>query len=176
VQQRPPNPDPPVKPIVYWIDPATSPKWIPCIRKGVEAWQSAFEVAGFKNAIVAKDPPSPEEDPDWSPEDARYSLIRWLPSTTENAFGPSIQDPRTGEILEADIELHQNIVNLIRDRYFVQVSPLDPRAQKLPLPDDLMGKLLQFVVSHEVGHTIGFQHNMRRVRRILRTRFTIGSG
>jgi len=151
----------PVKPIVYWVDPATPTKWIPYVKKGIESWQAAFEEAGFKNAIIAKEAPGPEEDPDWSPEDARYSVIRWLPSTTENASGPNIHDPRTGEILEADIQVYHNVMNLVRDWYFVQVAPLDPRAQKLPLPDDLMGRLLEFVVAHEVGHTLGFQHNMK---------------
>ena len=105
--------------------------------------------------------PTPEEDPDFSPEDVRYSVIRWLPSTIENAVGPHISDPRTGEILNADIQFYHNVMNLQRDWYFLQVGPLDPRAQKLPLPDDLMGRLLEFVVAHEVGHTLGFQHNMK---------------
>ncbi|HXT28687.1 MAG TPA: DUF5117 domain-containing protein, partial [Vicinamibacterales bacterium] len=104
----------PVKPIVYWIDPATPTKWIPYVKKGVEDWQPAFEAAGFKNAIVAKEAPSPSVDPDWSPEDARYSVIRWLPSTTENAVGPHIHDPRSGEILEADIQFYHNVMNLAR--------------------------------------------------------------
>jgi hypothetical protein len=151
----------PVKPIVYYVDPATPAKWVPFIKKGIESWQPAFEDAGFRNAIVAKEAPSKEQDPDWSPEDARYSVIRWLPSTTENAFGPHVADPRTGEILEADIQMHHNVMNLVRDWYFVQVGPLDPRAARLPLPDDLMGRLLEFVVAHEVGHTLGFQHNMK---------------
>jgi uncharacterized protein DUF4953/uncharacterized protein DUF5117/uncharacterized protein DUF5118 len=151
----------PVKPIVYYIDPATPKKWVPYIKRGVEDWQVAFEEAGFKNAIVAKDAPAPELDPDWSPEDARYSVIRWLPSTVENAMGPHISDPRTGEILEADIYMYHNIMNLQRSWYFLQVGPLDPRAQKLPLPDDLMGRLIEYVVAHEVGHTLGFQHNMK---------------
>ncbi len=151
----------PVKPIVYWIDPATPVKWRPYIKKGVEAWQEAFEAAGFKHAIVAKQGPTPEEDPEWSPEDARYSVIRWLPSTVENASGPHIHDPRTGEILEADIQFHHNVMNLVRDWYFVQVGPLDPRARRLPLPDELMGELLAYVTAHEVGHTLGFQHNMK---------------
>jgi uncharacterized protein DUF4953/uncharacterized protein DUF5117/uncharacterized protein DUF5118 len=151
----------PVKPITYWVDPATPTKWVPWIKKGVEDWQPAFEAAGFKNAIIAKTAPTPDQDPDWSPEDARYSVIRWLPSTTENAVGPHIHDPRSGEIIEADIQFYHNVMNLARDWYFVQVGPLDARAKTLPLPDDLMGRLIEYVVCHEVGHTLGFQHNMK---------------
>jgi hypothetical protein len=151
----------PVKPIVYYVDPATPTKWIPYLKRGIESWQPAFEAAGFRNAILAKEAPSAQEDPDWSPEDARYSVIRWLPSTTENASGPHIRDPRTGEILESDIQFYHNVMNLARDWYFVQVGPLDPRAATLPLPDDLMGRLIEYVAAHEVGHTLGFQHNMK---------------
>ncbi|HUA59318.1 MAG TPA: zinc-dependent metalloprotease [Verrucomicrobiae bacterium] len=151
----------PVQPIVYYIDAATPAKWAPYLKKGVEDWNEAFLAAGFKNAIIAKSAPTPEQDPDWSPEDVRHSVIRWLPSTTENASGPHISDPRTGEILNADIQFYNDVMNLARDWYFVQVGPLDPRAQKLPLPDDLMGRLLEYVVCHEVGHTLGFQHNMK---------------
>ena len=150
-----------MKPIVYYIDPATPTKWVPYLKRGIESWQEAFEAAGFKNAILAKDAPTPAQDPEWSPEDARYSVIRWLPSTTENASGPHISDPRTGEILDSDIQFYHNIMNLQRDWYFVQVGPLDPRAATLPLPDDLMGQLLAYAVAHEVGHTLGFQHNMK---------------
>ncbi len=151
----------PVKPIVYYIDAATPTKWVPWLKKGIEDWNQAFEAAGFRNAIVGKPMPAPEQDPDWSAEDVRHSVIRWLPSTTENASGPHISDPRTGEILNADIQFYHNVMNLARDWYFVQVGPLDVRAQKLPLPDELMGRLLEYVVAHEVGHTLGFQHNMK---------------
>lgn len=151
----------PVKPIVYYVDPATPTKWVSWIKKGIEDWQPAFEAAGFKNAIIAKEAPSKEEDPYWDPEDARYSVIRYLPSTIENASGPHVSDPRTGEILESDIQYYHNVMNLQRDWYFLQVGPLDARARHLPLPDDLMGRLIEYVVAHEVGHTLGFQHNMK---------------
>lgn len=151
----------PVKPIVYYIDAATPVKWRPFMIKGVEKWQKAFEAAGFKNAIIAKMAPTKKEDPDFSPEDARYSVIRWLPSTIENASGPHVSDPRTGEILESDIQFYHNIMNLQRSWYFLQAGAVDKRVQKLPMPDDLMGTLIEYVAAHEVGHTLGFQHNMK---------------
>lgn len=151
----------PVKPIVYYIDPATPKQWVSYVKKGVEDWQPAFEKAGFRRAIVAKDAPSPQEDPNWSPEDARISCVRWLPSKIANAMGPHVHDPRTGEILESDIMMFHNILELQRDWYFAQVAPLDPRVHKLPMPDELMGELIRFVVAHEVGHTLGLPHNMK---------------
>lgn len=151
----------PVKPIVYYVDPATPKKWVPYIKAGIEEWQPAFEAAGFKNAIVAKDAPTAAEDPDWSAEDVRHTVVRWLPSTVENSVGPHVHDPRTGEILNGSVRMFHNILNLQRDWYFTQVAPLDPRVRTLPFPDSLMGRLLQFVVAHEVGHTLGFQHNMK---------------
>jgi hypothetical protein len=151
----------PVKPIVYYLDAATPKKWVPYLIKGIEDWNEAFLAAGFSHAIVGKPAPTPEQDPAFTPEDVRYSVIRWLPSTTENASGPHISDPRTGEILNADIQFYNDVMVLARDWYFVQVGPLDPRAAKLPLPDELMGRLLEYVVAHEVGHTLGFQHNMK---------------
>lgn len=149
----------PVKPITYYVDPAT-PTWlIPWVKAGIEEWQPAFEAAGFRRAIVAADAPSKAQDPDWSPDDARYSVVRWLASTTENAVGPSVVDPRSGEIMEADVMMFHNIMNLQTWWYWTQVGPLDPRAARLPLPDSLQGRLVQFVVAHEVGHTLGLPHN-----------------
>jgi hypothetical protein len=155
------NPCEPLKPIVYYLDPATPEAWRPWVKRGVESWQKAFESAGFLNAIKAKDAPTPEEDPDWAPEDARFSVIRWVPSPVENAMGPHVHDPRSGEILEADVLMFHNIMKTLREWYFVQVAPLDVRAQQLPLPDSLMGRLLEYVVAHEIGHTLGLPHNMK---------------
>ncbi|MFN8010778.1 MAG: zinc-dependent metalloprotease [Holophagaceae bacterium] len=151
----------PVKPIVWYIDKATPAQWVPYVKKGVEAWNVAFEAAGFKHAVQARTFPTKEEDPEFDPEDVRYSIIRWVPSPIANAYGPHISDPRTGEILNADIVMYHNILQLQRDWYFTQVGPLDQRAAKLPLPDDLMGDLIAYVVTHECGHSLGFPHNMK---------------
>ena len=151
----------PVEPIVYWIDPAT-PEWLkPWVRKGIEAWQGAFEGAGFSHAIEGRYAPTPEEDPDFSLYDGRHSVIYWRASAVPNATGGQIWDPRSGEILKGEVNMYHNVMNLLRNWYFIQVSPLDPRAQHLPLPDSLMGRLVEYVVTHEVGHSIGFPHNMK---------------
>ncbi len=150
----------PKKPIVYYIDPATPVKWRRYLKQGVEDWQEAFEAAGFKNAIVAKDAPGPAEDPDWSPEDARYSVIRYFASDVQNAYGPNEHDPRSGEILESDIGWYHNVMNLLRNWYFIQTSAINPDAQKVRFNDQVMGQLIRFVAAHEVGHTLGLPHNM----------------
>lgn len=151
----------PVKPIVYYIDAATPVKWRDWIRKGVEEWLPALESAGFRNAISARQAPEPSVDPAYSPDDIRYSVIRWLPSTTQNAFGPTVNDPRTGEILNATIEFYQNMMNMARNWYFVQAGYLDPGAAGFPLSDDAMGRAIQMVIAHEVGHTLGLEHNLK---------------
>ncbi|MDX1479806.1 MAG: zinc-dependent metalloprotease, partial [Saprospiraceae bacterium] len=150
----------PVKPIVYYIDPATPVKWREYIKQGVNDWQVAFEAAGFKNAIYAKDPPSKEEDPDWSPEDVRYSVIRYITTDIQNAQGPHVHDPRSGEILESDILWYHNVMNLLRNWYFIQTAPNNPAAQAVKFEDEVMGQLIRFVSAHEVGHTLGLPHNM----------------
>ena len=151
----------PVEPIVYWIDPHT-PDWLkPWIVTGVNAWQPAFEEAGFSNAIFGRVAPTPEEDPSFSMYDARNSAIYWWPSTVANATGGQIVDPRSGQILKGEVNMFHNIMQLQKYWYFIQVGPLDERAQSLPMPDSLMGRLVEYVVSHEIGHSIGFPHNMK---------------
>lgn len=150
----------PKKPIVYYVDRATPKEWVPFIKQGIEDWQVAFEAAGFKNAIIAKDPPSPEEDPEWSPEDVRYSVVRYLASPIPNANGPHVSDPRSGEILESDINWYHNVMTLLRNWYFVQTAAINPEARKVEFKKDIMGRLIRFVSSHEVGHTLGLPHNM----------------
>ena len=150
----------PKKQIVYYIDRATPKRWRKYIKQGIEDWQVAFEEAGFKNAIIAKDPPTPEEDPDWSPEDVRYSVVRYLASPIPNANGPHVSDPRSGEILESDINWYHNVMTLLRNWFFVQTAAINPDARGVEFKDETMGRLIRFVSAHEVGHTLGLPHNM----------------
>lgn len=150
----------PVKPIIFYIDPTTPAKWIPYLIQGVNDWQIAFEKAGFKNAIMARMAPTYEEDSTWSLNDARYSAIVYKPSNVENASGPHVHDPRSGEILESHINWFHNVMRLLRNWYMVQAGAIDPRARKPVIEDSLMGQLIRFVSSHEVGHTLGLPHNM----------------
>jgi len=150
----------PKKPIIYYVDRATPEEWKPYIKQGIEDWQVAFEAAGFKNAIIAMDPPTVEEDPDWSPEDVRYSVVRYLASPIPNANGPHVSDPRSGEILESDINWYHNVMSLLQGWFFVQTAAINPDAQSVGFKDEVMGRLIRFVSSHEVGHTLGLPHNM----------------
>jgi ribosomal protein S18 acetylase RimI-like enzyme len=149
----------PKKQIVYYIDPATPAKWVPYLIAGVNDWQKAFEAAGFKNAIVAKMAPTAKQDSTWSLDDAAHSVIVYKPSETENASGPHISDPRSGEILETHINWFHNVMKLVHDWYMIQTAAVDPRARKMEFDEKLMGDLIRFVSSHEVGHTLGLRHN-----------------
>ncbi|HAX14438.1 MAG TPA: zinc-dependent metalloprotease [Leeuwenhoekiella sp.] len=151
----------PVKPIIYYLDPATPLKWRPYFKQGIEDWNAAFEKAGFKNAIIAKDPPSPEEDPEFSPEDVRYSVIRYVASTTRNAVGPSVSDPRTGEILESDVIWYHNHLRSYRNRFMIEAGAQNPAARTLETPEAEIGEMMRMVIAHEVGHAIGLPHNMK---------------
>lgn len=150
-----------VEPIVYYISREVPDKWRQAMHQAVEDWQVAFEQAGFRNAIIAKDAPSEAEDPNWSPEDGRYSVIRWAPTTTENAQGPHVHDPRSGQIISAHVIIWHNVLKLAQDWYFAQASPNDPVAQHLPIPTQRMAEILRYIVGHEVGHTLGLEHNFK---------------
>ncbi len=151
----------PVKQIVYYIDPATPAKWVPYLIQGVNDWQAAFEAAGFKNAIVGKVAPTPAQDPEFSTEDARYAVIRYFAADIENAYGPHVPDPRSGEILESHIGWYHNVMNLLRNWYLIQTAAINPAARTVDFDDKVMGELIRFVSSHEVGHTLGLPHNMK---------------
>ena len=151
----------PIKPIVYYLDPATPLKWRKYFKQGIEDWNTAFEKAGFKNAILAKDPPSKEEDPNFSPEDVRYSTVRYVASTTRNATGPSVSDPRTGEILESDIIWYHNHLRSYRNRYLLETGAANPKARSLNTPEEEIGEMMRRVISHEIGHALGLPHNMK---------------
>ena len=151
----------PIKPIIYYLDPATPIKWRPYFKQGVEDWAAVFEKAGFKNAIIAKDPPSKEEDPQFSPEDIRYSTIRYVATTTRNATGPSVSDPRSGEIIESDIIWYHNHLRSYRNRYLLETGAANPKARSLDTPEEEIGEMMRRVISHEVGHALGLPHNMK---------------
>jgi len=150
----------PVKPIVYYLDPATPESLRKHIKEGIELWQGPFESAGFKNAIIAKDPPTKEEDPDFSPEDIRYSVIRYVASETRNAIGPSVSDPRSGEIIESDIIWYHNHLRSYRNRYLLETGAANPSARTLDTPAEDIGEMMKMVIAHEVGHALGLPHNM----------------
>ena len=150
----------PKKPIVYYLDPATPEKWRKYLKDGIEDWNVAFEAAGFKNAVIVKYPPTKEEDPDWSPEDVRFSTVRYLASPSLNANGPHVSDPRSGEIIESDINWYHNVMKLLRNWYFVQTAAVNPDSRDVEFKNEVMGELIRFVSSHEFGHTIGLPHNM----------------
>jgi hypothetical protein len=151
----------PIKPIIYYLDPATPEKWRPYFIKGIEDWNSAFEKAGFKNAIQAKIAPTAEENPDFSPEDVRFSTVRYVASTTRNAVGPSVSDPRTGEIIESDIIWYHNHLRSYRNRYLLETGAANPKARTLDTPEEEIGEMMRRVISHEIGHALGLPHNMK---------------
>ncbi len=151
----------PVKPITFYLGKEVPDKWREALKKGVEDWKPAFEKAGFKDAIVCRDAPERSEDPNWDPEDARYSVIRWVAEPVANAMGPHVHDPRSGEIISAHIIFWHDVLKLAQLWYFVQCSAVDEKARKLPLPDDLTAELIRYIACHEVGHTLGLRHNHR---------------
>jgi hypothetical protein len=151
----------PIKPIIYYLDHATPMKWRPYFKQGIEDWAKVFEKAGFKNAIIAKDPPTKEEDPNFSPEDIRYSTVRYVATTTRNAIGPSVSDPRSGEIIESDIIWYHNHLRSYRNRYLLETGAANPKARSLDTPEEEIGEMMRRVISHEIGHALGLPHNMK---------------
>ncbi|MGF1669995.1 MAG: zinc-dependent metalloprotease, partial [Balneolaceae bacterium] len=151
----------PVKQIVYYLDPATPDEYREYVKLGVEDWNEAFEEAGFKNTIIALDAPTPDEDPDFEPEDIRYNMVRWIANTTRNAVGPSTTDPRTGEIIASDIIWYHNHIRSYRNRLMIETGAANPKARSLKQDLDLIGEAIRQVIAHEIGHALGLPHNMK---------------
>ena len=148
----------PRKPIVFYVDSAFPDKWRDIVKQGVEDWNTAFEAAGFKNAVIARD--YPKDDPDFDPDDMRYSCVKYAVTDIANAMGPSYVDPRSGEILTADVIWYHNVISLVHDWRFAQTGAVDPRVRKETFDNDVMRESLRYVASHEIGHTLGLMHNM----------------
>jgi hypothetical protein len=150
----------PVRPVVFYLDPAIPARWRPYVREGVESWRPALAAAGFRDAIVAKDPPSAAADPDWDLEDGEHSVVRWAPSLARDAGGPSVWDPRSGEVLAGDVTFYHNYLRAYRDRLVVETGAANPAARTPLLPDSVMGPLVRQIIAHEVGHVLGLTHNL----------------